>query len=388
MKSISLLRLRIHSIHYIAILTATLIINTVAIPSMADEKIAIAFNAGGSGPLADSLPALTLSATSAIDFVELNVVATKDYALILHPGILLDTTTNVAEVFADRSRDNGHFYAIDFTLDEIRQLRKTTDTSLAIPEPSLGIPTLDEALSLLRALETDLQTKTGIAPHILQPAFHLAAGKDISELTLRTLHTYRYTASGESVLIQSFDGDELQRIKKEIMPAMGISLPLLQLIDKPATLAGRHSYLPKPYDHSWMLTRLGLRVVSSYADAVALHTSYFEENADSLISAEFIPNGRALGIKMYVFPFIDTESKPGETGIEYPALLDYYYTTLGIDGVITASPRATTRYFEQKVQTQLEQKNSDNPILNINLQPLTLRENPHSRMSLHAGETQ
>ncbi|WP_136808087.1 glycerophosphodiester phosphodiesterase family protein [Desulfosediminicola flagellatus] len=381
--TLSLFRSYLHTTFFIT----ALLITTTALPSMAGGKVTIALSGGASGPLADSLPALTLSATSTIDFVELNLVATKDYELILHPNILLDSTTNVAEVFPDRGRDNGHFYAIDFTLAEIRQLRKTADTTLSIPEPSLGIPTFDETLSLLRALEADLQKKTGIAPHIRQPAFHRAEGKDISELTLRTLHTYGYTSTGESVLIQSFDGDELKRIKNELMPAIGVNLPILQLIDKPADLADRDTTLPAPYDHSWMLTRLGLRVLSSYADAVALHTSYFTENTDSLVTIEFIPNGRALGLEMYVFPLVETQIQDKIPSSEYSAVLDYYYTTLGMDGVITASPRATSRYFQQKENALLEQQKIDNPLLNSNFQPLTLRDNQNSSLILHASGT-
>jgi len=56
------------------------------------------------------------------DFIEQDVVLTKDDIPVVLHDIHLDTVTDVANRFPDRARDDKRFYAIDFSLAEIKQL--------------------------------------------------------------------------------------------------------------------------------------------------------------------------------------------------------------------------------------------------------------------------
>ena len=56
------------------------------------------------------------------DYLEQDVVLTKDFVPIVSHDIHLDEVTNVAQVFPERKRADGRYYAIDFTFDEIKQL--------------------------------------------------------------------------------------------------------------------------------------------------------------------------------------------------------------------------------------------------------------------------
>ena len=56
------------------------------------------------------------------DFIEQDVVLTKDNIPVVLHDIYLDTVTDVAKKFPNRARDDDRFYAIDFTLAEIKQL--------------------------------------------------------------------------------------------------------------------------------------------------------------------------------------------------------------------------------------------------------------------------
>ncbi|MEZ6118468.1 MAG: glycerophosphodiester phosphodiesterase family protein [Pirellulaceae bacterium] len=78
---------------------------------------------GASGYLPEhTLPAKALAFGQHADFLEQDVVITKDDRPIVLHDIHLDTVTDVATRFPDRKRSDGRFYAIDFTLAEIQSL--------------------------------------------------------------------------------------------------------------------------------------------------------------------------------------------------------------------------------------------------------------------------
>ena len=125
--------------------------------AVATEKIVIAHR-GASG----YLPEHTLAAKAAAhamraDYIEQDVVLSKDgVPMVLH-DIQIDTVTDVAQMFPDRARADGRFYAIDFTLDELKALTvssaSTSTASRSFPgrfprgAASFQIPTLAEESS-------------------------------------------------------------------------------------------------------------------------------------------------------------------------------------------------------------------------------------------------
>ena len=79
---------------------------------------------GASGYLPEhTLEAATLAFSLGPDFIEQDVVITKDDIPVVLHDIHLETVTNVEDVFPARHRDDGRYYARDFTLEELRQLR-------------------------------------------------------------------------------------------------------------------------------------------------------------------------------------------------------------------------------------------------------------------------
>ncbi len=327
-----------------------------ATQSKALERMAIAAN-GGSGPLANTLPAITLTGIMDVDYIELKLVATQDNILIVYHDLMLDPATDVASVFPEKAREDGHFYAVDFTLSEIRQLRRIPDPTASQSVPACTIPTFEEALSLLTYIEQEMHKQSGVAAHILQPQFHRKEGKDISSYVLQSLSQYGYEPPPERFILLCLDGDELQRIHNDLLPGMGMKISLMQLVDTPASAVLKTTSLPAPYDYSWMLTRLGLRVVSSYAGSIALHTSYFTDGSEYSLPTSYINDAKKLGLKTYAFTLSDNpQTFPAHTR-SYADMLDHFYSQLGLDGIITASPMATTLYRQLKrEEMQIQQK--------------------------------
>ena len=142
------------------------------------------------------------------DYIEQDVVLTKDdQAIVLH-DIHLDAVTDVAKKYPDRARDDGRFYAIDFTLEEIKTLKLGERINVRTGQPVypqrfptipklLTIPTLEEEVLLIAGMNASRNKQVGIYPEIKQPAWHRKQGKDISRVVLQVLKKLGYQNSEE-----------------------------------------------------------------------------------------------------------------------------------------------------------------------------------------------
>jgi glycerophosphoryl diester phosphodiesterase len=119
---------------------------------------------GASGYLPEhTLEAVAMAYAMGADYLEQDVVLTKDdHAIVLH-DIHLEAVTNVAQVFPRRARSDGRYYAIDFTLAEIKALQ--VHERIALPAGAavypkrfpvgwsrFEIPTLEEEITLVQGL--------------------------------------------------------------------------------------------------------------------------------------------------------------------------------------------------------------------------------------------
>lgn len=183
---------------------------------------------GASGYLPEhTLEAKALAHAQAADFIEQDVVLTKDDVPVVLHDIHLDGVCDVADRFPDRRRSDGRFYVLDFTLDELRTLRVCERR-----DPQTGrqvypgrfpagtgifrIATLAEELEFLAGLDRSTGRRTGVYPEIKQPAWHRREGHDISPLVLDVLRTHGFAAKADPCFLQCFDADEVQRLRGEL----------------------------------------------------------------------------------------------------------------------------------------------------------------------------
>ena len=189
------------------------------------------------------LPEHTLAAKAmahafGADYLEQDVVLTRDDQPIVLHDICLETICNVKEVFPDRHRPDGRYYAIDFSLDEIKQLavheRVSEKTGkvvyprrFPVDRSAFAIPTLAEEIELIQGLNQSTSRVAGIYTEIKSPAWHRQQGKDISRIVLEILNRYGYTDANSHVFVQCFDRAETRRMRVEF----GCRIKLIQLID-------------------------------------------------------------------------------------------------------------------------------------------------------------
>ncbi|MEO1007457.1 MAG: glycerophosphodiester phosphodiesterase family protein [Planctomycetota bacterium] len=195
------------------------------------EPIVIAHR-GASGYLPEhTLAAYALAYAQGADYIEPDVVLTRDGVAICAHDVTMDRVTDVASVFPGRARDDGRYYWIDFTLEEVRRLRVTTGVGGG------AVPTLQEMAALVQRLNATLRkhggADVGIMPEAKRPQFHRDEGRPIEPVLIRTLARSGYAGPATPCVIQCFDLESLRRMRYE----QGTGLRLVWLVGEPPSAA-------------------------------------------------------------------------------------------------------------------------------------------------------
>jgi glycerophosphoryl diester phosphodiesterase len=286
---------------------------------------------GASGYLPEhTLPAKALAHGQGADFIEQDVVASRDGALLVFHDLYLDALTDVRARFPGRARADGRHYCIDFDLAEIRTLvvreRRHPDTGqprfpgrFPVAAGAFGIVTLAEELAFLQGLNRSTGRVAGIYPEIKEPVFHREHGIDLGARVVDELANFGYTRRGDPVFLQCFDGAELRRLRHELQ----VALPLVQLVDAghPALDAGSLADLAGTVDAVGVDLKLLLAGVPE-AGLVAL--------------------AHAAGLKVHAFTVRSDQLPDGYA--DDTTLLDALCRDRGVDGIFTDFPDRVVAY--------------------------------------------
>lgn len=155
-----------------------------ALPALAaDEGKIVIAHRGASGYLPEhTLESKALAYGMGADYLEQDLVMTKDDQLVVMHDHFLDGITDVAERFPGRARPDGRYYVVDFTLDEVRSLRMTEPFQLVdgkqVPvyparfplwKSSFRIHTFQEEIEMIQGLNKSTGKHIGIYPEIKAP---------------------------------------------------------------------------------------------------------------------------------------------------------------------------------------------------------------------------
>ncbi len=213
------------------------------------ERVIIAHR-GASGYLPEhTLAAKAMAFEQGAHYLEQDVVLSKDAVPVLLHDIHVDAVSDAAEKFPERKRADGRYYAIDFTLAELKTLRlterfnpKTGEQVYAKRFPKgaadFRIVTLEEELQFIAGLKHSRGREAGIYPEIKQPAWHRAEGHDISAIVLEVLRRHGYSDKEHACYVQCFEHDEVLRLRREL----GWQGRLIQLMGGGKTGAGGSNF--------------------------------------------------------------------------------------------------------------------------------------------------
>jgi glycerophosphoryl diester phosphodiesterase len=277
------------SIAAVSITTAAVLVTAPALAqSGAQTKLPILIaHRGASGYLPEhTLEGYALAIELGADYVEPDLVATKDGVLIARHEPNLINTTDVSKrpEFAGRKRmasvdgvQEEGFFASDFTLAEIKQLRAVQ--AFGERDQSFNslyqIPTLEEIIHLVRMKGKEVGRMVGIYPETKHPTYHQRMGLPLEDRLIEVLTRHGLNRKGAPVFIQSFEVSNLKYLRK-LTP-----LPLIQLIDADDVAADGTVTLAAPYDKPYdfavvgdprtykdLLTPAGLKEIATYANGI------------------------------------------------------------------------------------------------------------------------
>ena len=217
------------------------------------KKITIVAHRGASGYLPEhTLASKAMAHAMNADYIEQDIVLSKDDIPIVIHDILLDDVTNVSEKYPNRKRKDGKYYVIDFTFEELKNLEVTerfdSKTDLQIypnrfPKgiSSFRLHSLQDEIELIQGLNKSTGKNIGIYPEIKKPKFHHENGKDFSKIVLEILTKYGYSTKDDLCILQCFDAQELERIRKELNSELFL-VQLMEFSEQKNLLAFYASY--------------------------------------------------------------------------------------------------------------------------------------------------
>jgi len=286
-----------------------------------------------------TLEAKALAYGMGADYLEQDIVATRDDQLVVIHDIHLDRVTDVAERFPERHRPDGRFYARDFDLEEVLSLRawERLDRGGSAAEfpnrfpansGSFRLASFDEELELIAGLNSASGRNVGIYTEIKRPAWHQANGVDLSSIVLETLDRFGYRTASDPVFVQCFDASEVERLHEDLK----CKLPLIQLI-------GENQWHESATDYDRLRTEEGMAQVAKTADGIGpgLWQLYTLAEIDGQpVSTGLVSLAHSLDLAVHPYTFRTDQLPPGFESFE--AAVQWFVETLSIDGLFTDFP--------------------------------------------------
>jgi glycerophosphoryl diester phosphodiesterase len=341
-----------------------------------DDDPLVIGHRGVPGYLPDhTLEGYALAIRMGADYIEPDLVATKDGHLIARHEPNITTTTDVAShpEFASRRTtknvdgiDETGWFASDFTLAEIKTLRAVQPLAFR-PQGFNGefeIPTLEEVIALAK------RKRVGIYPETKHPTYHQRLGLPLEGRLVSALKKAGWNKKRSPVFIQSFEQSNLQQLNRVT------DVRLVQLVDaadvRPDGSLEYYAPWDRPYDWTvsgdpkllartfgFFATDQGLAEIKTYADGVGPWTRYIvstapvdidgdgtigDENGDGAVNegdrkllppTSLIERAHRKGLLVHTWTFRDEDRYLAYDYRGRPLAEYEQFFELGIDGVFS-----------------------------------------------------
>ena len=293
-----------------------------------------------------TLASYELAIEQGADYIEPDLVSTKDGVLVARHENEISGTTDVADhpEFADRrttkvvdGRAVTGWFTEDFTYRELRTLRAKERLPEVRPDNTaydgqFRIPTFDQVIRLAR------REGVGIYPETKHPTYFDSIGLSLEEPLVAALRKRHWADADDPVIIQSFEVSNLKQLDTMV------DVPLAQLVDAsggPADLPGT--------TYASMVTAAGLKAIATYADGLGAHKSWVlprDAAGNTGAPSTVVPDAHAAGLVVHVWTlrrenqFMATNFRvgtdpnaPGDLAAEARSFLD-----AGVDGIFSDNP--------------------------------------------------
>ncbi|MBV8741804.1 MAG: glycerophosphodiester phosphodiesterase [Sinobacteraceae bacterium] len=313
-----------------------------------------------------TLTSYFIAMQAGVDFVEPDLVMSRDGVLIARHENEISATTDVAAhpQFAARRTtriidgvSHTGWFTEDFTLAELKTLRARERIPQIRPanvrfDGQFEIPTLDEILELLRAVQEQRTAaaqaagrtppvRIGVYPETKHPSYFAARNLAMERTLVDTLHRHGYQGPDGAAFIQCFEVGNLKAMR-------GMTeLPIVQLMeDEGAPYDLQACGDPRTYRD--MCTPTGLAEIATYANAIGPHKlQVIALTADQAALAEptrLVRDAHAAGLKVHAYTFrAENRFLPGSLRAPDTEFGDlqaelHAYLSAGLDGFFTDHP--------------------------------------------------
>lgn len=239
------------------------------------------------------------------DYIEPDLVMTKDGVLMARHENEIGGTTDVAAKFPERKtkkkvdgEEISGWFIEDFTLKEIKTLR--AKERLPFRDHSFDgkfeIPTFREILDLLKKQKR----KVGVYPETKHPTYFQKIGLPLEEALVKELSSYGMNKKDSPVFIQSFEMQSLAKIKK-LSP-----LPLIYLIDDPEKTPFDHVVSGDKRTYKDMVQPKNLKEISAIVSGIGPYKRYIipsSEKNEAMAPTTLIQDAHAVGLKVHPYTF-------------------------------------------------------------------------------------
>jgi glycerophosphoryl diester phosphodiesterase len=309
-----------------------------------------------------TLAAYELAIDLGADYVEPDLVSTKDGVLVARHENEISGTTDVADhpEFKDRYKTKDldgvstkGWWTEDFTLAELKTLRARERLPKIRQHNTMyngryEVPTFQEIIDLVKRKSQETERQIGIYPEIKHPSYFAALGLSPEQTMLELLKKNNLDKAGSLVFIQCFEPSTLKRLHTLT------KLPLIQLVDDEG----------KPFD--WvlnkdprscadMVTEKGLAEIATYAQGIGPNKNLIvPRDKEGKLQKEtaLVANAHKNGLLVHPWTMrnenqflpLDYVSKSHSNGLMDPAaygnaFAEYkLFYKLGVDGVFSEQP--------------------------------------------------
>jgi len=315
---------------------------TVKVPTLHGGLPLVIGHRGASGHRPEhTIASYELAIEYGVDFIEPDLVSTKDGVLIARHENDISGTTDVAQRFPDRRTTKTidgkaivGYFTEDFTLAEIKTLRAKERLPFRNQAWNgiFEIPTFQEVIDLAKRKSREKGRLIGIYPETKHPSYFRSIGLALEPPLLKALESNGYTDADAPVFIQSFEVGNLKELSKLT------KVPLVQLMEDDRL---------QPYDfvvagdrrtYGDLMTPTGLAYVATYARGIGpSKRSIMPQRSDrSLLGpTNLVADAHKAGLVVHPYTFRD---EPEFLAPDYaldPVKEYLQFYLLGVDGVFS-----------------------------------------------------
>jgi len=299
-----------------------------------------------------TLASYELAARMGADYIEADVVPTKDGVLVNRHEPEIGGTTDVAShpEFANRKTTKNldgtqttGWFTEDFTLAELKTLKAVERLPDVRQHNTMynglyQVPTLQEYLDTAKRLSGELHRQVGVYIETKHPTFFRAQGIDVDKMLVDELNKNNLNTPDAKVFIESFETN-LKQLHDQL------KVPLVQLIDSTGAPADWVAAGDKR-TYADMVKPAGLAEVAKYAQAIGPDKTLIiptDPAGNPGPATTLVTDAHAVGLKLHPYTFrnenqfLPADLRSSANPVDYGKAIDedVRFFKLGVDGIFT-----------------------------------------------------